>query len=530
MTLERQAEEIAKLALEAPRRIVDEPEPVTVCSELLRGMLLTSEDLAALPPPEPLIEGYLVRDSLAVLYGRPGTAKSFIAISMALAVVTGSPWFGHDVRRGPALYVAGEGTSGLAQRQRAWQEACGVDNLEGMYWLPSAVNLLQPDWSRGLAELAADLGVVLVIIDTLARSMAGGDENRSGDMAQAIEAADVIRRRSGATVGLVHHTPKEGETPRGHSALEGAVDTAILLKRSGSIFTLTTEKQKDIPQVEPLVFGLEARFGSCLPTQIAANSVAANAFGLVGLELTLRDVIGSNAGSDGLPATRLQSLSGIPERSFYRALKALDKRGVIRNVSTSHRPRWALAHEEPHESLPLLPHAAMTAAKSLLPAGGSLDPRQRGSDGDGTNEELNHTSRFKGRSVHFSSRSPHWVTPPELYAELDREFGFDFDPCPLGGGDFDGLEVEWGSVNFVNPPYGREIGRWIAKAVAEWGKGKTVVLLIPARTDTTWWHNYITRASQVRFLKGRLHFSGSTSGAPFPSAIAIFRRETEDES
>ena len=326
--------------------------------------------------------------TLAVLYGRPGTAKSFIAISMAVAVVTGRPWFGRPVRRGPVLYVAGEGTVGLAQRQRAWQEASGVSDLRGLYWLPFAVNLLEPNWGQGLAELAADMNAALVIIDTLARSMVGGDENRSADMTRAIEALDEIRRKSGATVEIVHHTPKEGETPRGHSALEGAVDTAILLKRSKGVFTLTTEKQKDIPQVEPLLFKLDRWAGSCVPVQIAANSIAANAFGLVGVELTLRDVVGSNAGSDGLPATRLLSLSGIPERSFYRTSKALDRRGVIGNVGSRAKPRWVLAHEEPHESLPTLPNAAMGAATSLTANGGFLEPPLRGSDSVGTNQEL----------------------------------------------------------------------------------------------------------------------------------------------
>jgi hypothetical protein len=309
---------------------------------------------------------------------------------MGLAVVTGTDWFGHAVHRGPVLYVAGEGTAGLAQRQRAWQDACEIFDLEGMHWLPYAVNLLQPEWSKGLAELAADLGAVLVIIDTLARSMVGGDENKSGDMAAAIEACDLIRRKSGATVDLVHHTPKAGDTPRGHSALEGAVDTALLLERnaanafernsnptggSSAVFTLTAAKQKDIPQVEPLIFELESWSGSCVPPQIAANSIAANAFGLVGVELALRDVVGSKAGSDGLPATRLLSLSGISERSFYRTLKNLDRRGVIRNVSTPGKPRWVLAYEESDESLPTLPNAAMAATETLTANGGSLEPR-----------------------------------------------------------------------------------------------------------------------------------------------------------
>lgn len=363
-------------------------------AEQLRSMLLTPEGLAALPPPEPLIEGYLTRDSLAVLYGRPGTAKSFIAISQALAVVTGTTWFGRDVHRGHVLYVAGEGTAGLAQRQRAWQEACGIFDLEGLYWLPWAVNLLQTDWSKGLAEVTYELGAVLVIIDTLARSLAGGDENRSGDMATAIEAADAIRRKSGATVEFVHHTPKEGETPRGHSALEGAVDTAMLLKCSEAVFTLTVEKQKDLPQAQPLIFELMQQSGSVVPAARYCQTNTANPLEIVGDELALRDLIWQSCGSEGLSSSTLLRMSKISERQFYRVKDNLVKRGVIRNIGTKGRPRWVAADDEPETILPTLPNAAMAVVPILTATGGSLDPGSMavtdvsGTNGTGTNKEL----------------------------------------------------------------------------------------------------------------------------------------------
>lgn len=123
----------------------------------------------------------------------------------------------------------------------------------------------------------------------------------------------------------------------------------------------------------------------------------------------------------------------------------------------------------------------------------------------------------------FSSASGNWTTPPELYAELDREFHFDFDPCPSNP-TFDGLNIAWGKSNYVNPPYGRQIGGWLAKGVIEWNKGKTVVFLIPSRTDTKWWHDYVMKADEIRFIKGRLKFSNHKNSAPFPSAIVIFRR------
>lgn len=127
-------------------------------------------------------------------------------------------------------------------------------------------------------------------------------------------------------------------------------------------------------------------------------------------------------------------------------------------------------------------------------------------------------------SVHFSSQRLDWQTPKAVYKALDDEFHFDFDPCPpnptFDGADFD---FEWGNCNFVNPPYGREIGTWIQKGVLEWMNGKTVVFLVPSRTDTLWWHNYCMKADEIRFIRGRLKFDDQEQDAPFPSAIVIFR-------
>ena len=115
-----------------------------------------------------------------------------------------------------------------------------------------------------------------------------------------------------------------------------------------------------------------------------------------------------------------------------------------------------------------------------------------------------------------------WRTPTQLYKQLDKEFKFDFDPCPIKP-KFDGLKIEWGKRNFVNPPYGTEIKHWIKKGFEEWKKGKLVIFLIPARTDTSYWHDYIFGNAQIRFLRGRLKFDDTNKPAPFPSAIIIFK-------
>ncbi len=330
--------------------------------QLLRSRLLTPDELDKLPPPEPLIEHYCSLNSLMTTFGRPGTAKTLMAMTMSFAVVTGTPWFGHPVGQGPVLYIAGEGTSGLAQRQRAWREACGWPDLGGMHWLPMAVNLLDATWTSALVRLVEDLQPKLVTIDTLARSMPGGDENASADMSALVAASDRVREASRATVNLVHHTPKEGSTPRGHSALEGAVDTALLLERNGSQITLTAPKQKDLPTPEPMVFELHQVGASVVPTLPNGRGSVAD---VIGVERTVRDLVWQSCGSDGLSPTALQRMSGLPERSFYRAMKSLRDRGIVRNVGTPGRPRLvgddantANTAKDCHGNVPTLPAKA----------------------------------------------------------------------------------------------------------------------------------------------------------------------------
>lgn len=124
-------------------------------------------------------------------------------------------------------------------------------------------------------------------------------------------------------------------------------------------------------------------------------------------------------------------------------------------------------------------------------------------------------------NIHFSSARDNWKTPREVYEALDREFGFDFDPCPVNP-SFDGLDIEWGQVNFVNPPYSN-LREWCKKAFEQALKGKIIVMLIPSRTDTIAWHDYIMKAQEIRFIKGRLKFDDQKHSAPFPSAVVIFK-------
>ena len=125
--------------------------------------------------------------------------------------------------------------------------------------------------------------------------------------------------------------------------------------------------------------------------------------------------------------------------------------------------------------------------------------------------------------VYHRSDKDEWTTPQETYNKLHEEFNFDFDPCPYPKPAWDGLYMDWGTSNFVNPPYS-DWQRWVKKGYEEHKKGKTVVFLIAARTDTKAFHEIILpHATEIRFIKGRLKFGDSKYGAPFPSMVVIFK-------
>jgi len=137
--------------------------------------------------------------------------------------------------------------------------------------------------------------------------------------------------------------------------------------------------------------------------------------------------------------------------------------------------------------------------------------------------------------VMFSSKSDNWATPQWLFDQLHAEFDFTLDVCAdaqnakcrsFFSQEQDGLSQVWNGRVWCNPPYGRVIGNWVKKCAEYAQGGGLAVMLLPARTDTRWFHEYIYGKAEIRFLRGRLRFGNATENAPFPSMIVIFRGES----
>ena len=135
------------------------------------------------------------------------------------------------------------------------------------------------------------------------------------------------------------------------------------------------------------------------------------------------------------------------------------------------------------------------------------------------------------KELMFSSKTDLWETPQDLFDKLNNEFHFTLDVCATPENakcdsfytkEQDGLSHPWKGAVWCNPPYGKQIGSWVRRGFFASQSGNTVVMLLPARTDTRWFHEYIYGKAEIRFIRGRLKFGGSKNSAPFPSMVIVF--------
>jgi hypothetical protein len=225
--------------------------------------MLTLDDLEDLPSPEWLVDKVLPADTFAVIFGAPGSTKSFWSLDAACSVASGHSLHGSVVKQGPVIYAAGEGLRGLKWRLEAWRLAhpsADMDALRrNLRIVPRAIRLLEEGDAMRVFNTARSMGdLSLLIIDTWARALTGGDENSSRDVGLAIDVCEAVRHATGATVLVVHHSNKDGSAERGSTALKGAADAQMRMEKDEKtgVVTLHCIKMKDSEEFEDRRFTL----------------------------------------------------------------------------------------------------------------------------------------------------------------------------------------------------------------------------------------------------------------------------------
>ena len=261
----------------APDHWSAEPDPEPPAPEVERvapdapatGLpLVYFEDVEPALTGEDFLEGVLIRAAMSVFYGPSNCGKTFFACDLALHVAYGKTWNGREVNQGGVIYCAMEGAHGIRNRVTAWARHYGLEGAPIPFAIiPVALNLQDPeaDTSRlieAIETAAAKMGfpVALVVMDTLSRAMAGGNENSPEDMGALVMNSDRIRQATGAHVAWIHHSGKDqAQGARGHSLLRAATDTEIEISRldSNSPSTARVTKQRELEIDGVWTFSLE---------------------------------------------------------------------------------------------------------------------------------------------------------------------------------------------------------------------------------------------------------------------------------
>lgn len=306
--------------------------------EKLRAALVDASGLDAIPEPEPLIREVLYRNSTAWLIGPPANAKSFVALDFAGCVGTGEPWQGCRVEQGLVLYMVAEGLSGVRQRVRAWEASMGRP-MEGVQFLPVAVQAAnRAEWVT-FVDLAAELRPTLIVIDTQARVTVGMEENSAKDMGEFVQRVEQLRVATGACVMVVHHQGRSGEHMRGSTALEGAATTIIRVKKDDDMVTVECAKQKDAPEFAKISLRLVSSESSAILalTDGSSGGDAVRAFGKEWVRLWWK-----HFESEPVSVSQLTKAEIVAEATFHRDKFPLVRGGYVVKEGTETRPRYRL--------------------------------------------------------------------------------------------------------------------------------------------------------------------------------------------
>lgn len=325
--------------------LIDPPRHNGAETPVLADALLSRSALRTLPDPEPLIDDVLDQGTVALLYGKWGAGKSFIALDWAASVATGRRWQGRATEQRPTLYVAGEGAYGLKGRLHAWETGWRTGIADGaLDILPRPVNLAKSVDVTNLLDLISDRGYGLVVLDTLARCMVGADENSARDCGEVVDVLTRLRSATpdgrGVIVG-VHHAGKDGKTFRGSTTFEAGADTVYSagLDDDDRGIVLNRTKRKDGPIVDTHKLRLSQLEGtdSCIveSSHLGGETTERSE--------TLLSQFVSHFGDIGATRAELRDTVDMPRATFYRALTDLLKHGQLVNEGTSKRSFYRLA-------------------------------------------------------------------------------------------------------------------------------------------------------------------------------------------
>lgn len=314
----------------------DPPEP-----PLYASRVLSRESLRNLPRPEPLIDGVLDKGTTALLYGPWGCGKSFLALDWACSVATGRPWQSRPSKTQRVLYVAAEGAYGISGRidawETGWQRQVPAEQLD-VY--PQPVNLLRPVEVAHLCALVSWGGYGLVMLDTIARCMVGGDENTARDAGIVVDTLNRVRIATpggrGTVLG-VHHSGKDGRTLRGSSSFEGGVDTVYQATPEGIGINIECTKRKDGPDGDHH----RLRISPVTGTDSAVLERLTGGETFADRDDRARSIVRSTIGSGTVPGGELIKVlidDGMTRPTAYRARADLVKDGTLTNVGTEKRP------------------------------------------------------------------------------------------------------------------------------------------------------------------------------------------------
>ena len=295
-------------------------------------------DVLALPEPAQLVEGLLPAEGLAMIYGQPGSGKTFLALDLALTLVSGGgAWLGRKLRRkGRVNYLAAEGAHSLKPRIQAWALHYGLleAELAGLTVIPDAVQLFDlADVAAFREALQPTAPAVLTVLDTLSRCSPGVRENLQEDTSLVVHALELIREVTAGLVLTVHHTPKDREIERGSSVYRGAMDTMLSVIDDDTCRLLKVTKQRDGELGDPLRFQLVSGGGGLIVTAGEGVSTGRDP----GLTNRQRDVLRALLDvcpKDGeVSAQTWGEAIEMPRRTFNRGLKILIDRGLVRRVA-----------------------------------------------------------------------------------------------------------------------------------------------------------------------------------------------------